>query len=87
MGQREDKESKIPHDEGLQPQQDLRKSDENQHRQPHTEKERDGYVPNVVYTCGAMIHNGQLYIPFATSDTMTRFASVSLQKLLERLVK
>jgi predicted GH43/DUF377 family glycosyl hydrolase len=51
-----------------------------------TEKERDGYVPNVVYTCGAMIHNEQLYIPFATSDTTTRFAVVSVKKLLDRLI-
>ena len=51
-----------------------------------TEQERDGYVPNVVYTCGAMIHNGHLYIPFATSDQVTRFAYVSLARLLERLV-
>jgi predicted GH43/DUF377 family glycosyl hydrolase len=52
-----------------------------------TERERDGYVPNVAYTCGAMIHNGYLYLPFATSDTITRFAMVSLHRLLERLVK
>ena len=51
-----------------------------------TERERDGYVPNVAYTCGAMIHNGQLYLPFATSDTITRFAMVSLEALLSRLV-
>jgi predicted GH43/DUF377 family glycosyl hydrolase len=51
-----------------------------------TEEERDGYVPNVVYTCGAMIHNDYLYIPFSTSDHVTRFAYVSLDKLLERLV-
>jgi predicted GH43/DUF377 family glycosyl hydrolase len=51
-----------------------------------TEKERDGYVPNVVYSCGAMIHNGQVYVPFATSDTATRFATVELDRLLERLV-
>ena len=51
-----------------------------------TEEERDGYVPNVAYTCGAMIHNGQVYNPFATSDTATRFASVSLDRLLDRLV-
>ena len=51
-----------------------------------TEKERDGYVPNVVYTCGAMIHNGLVYIPFGTSDTATRFATVSLDRLLDRLV-
>ena len=37
-----------------------------------TEKERDGYVPNVAYSCGAMIHGGRLYLPFATSDRITR---------------
>jgi predicted GH43/DUF377 family glycosyl hydrolase len=52
-----------------------------------TETERDGYVPNVAYSCGAMIHNGQLYLPFATSDRITRFAMVSLDSLLNRLVK
>jgi predicted GH43/DUF377 family glycosyl hydrolase len=51
-----------------------------------TEEERDGYVPNVVYTCGAMIHGDNLYIPFATSDRVTRFAYLSLDRLLERLV-
>jgi predicted GH43/DUF377 family glycosyl hydrolase len=50
------------------------------------EKERDGYVPNVVYTCGAMIHNEQLYIPFASSDTTTRFGVVSVNRLLDRLI-
>jgi predicted GH43/DUF377 family glycosyl hydrolase len=50
-----------------------------------TEKERDGYVPNVAYTCGAMIHRDQLYIPFATSDTTTRFGMVSVERLLDRL--
>jgi predicted GH43/DUF377 family glycosyl hydrolase len=51
-----------------------------------TEKERDGYVPNVVYSCGSMIHNGDLYLPFATSDMITRFAIVSLDSLLNRLI-
>jgi predicted GH43/DUF377 family glycosyl hydrolase len=50
------------------------------------EEERDGYVPNVVYTCGAMIHNDHLYIPFSTSDHVTRFAYVSLPRLLEKLI-
>jgi predicted GH43/DUF377 family glycosyl hydrolase len=50
------------------------------------ETERDGYVPNVVYTCGAMIHNEQLYIPFATSDTTTRFGVVSVNQLLDQLL-
>jgi predicted GH43/DUF377 family glycosyl hydrolase len=51
-----------------------------------TERERDGYVPNVAYTCGAMIHHGHLYVPFATSDMITRFAMVSLDSLLDRLI-
>ncbi|MEN6451624.1 MAG: glycoside hydrolase family 130 protein [Thermoguttaceae bacterium] len=51
-----------------------------------TEKERDGYVPNVAYSCGAMIHNGRLYIPFATSDMITRIGIVSLDSLLNRLI-
>jgi predicted GH43/DUF377 family glycosyl hydrolase len=51
-----------------------------------TEKERDGYVPNVAYSCGAMIHNGHLYLPFATSDMVTRIAMVSLDSLLNRLI-
>jgi predicted GH43/DUF377 family glycosyl hydrolase len=51
-----------------------------------TEQERDGYVPNVAYSCGAMIHNDQLYLPFATSDMITRFAMVSLDSLLSRLI-
>ncbi len=51
-----------------------------------TEEDRDGYVPNVVYTCGAIIHNKHLHIPYATSDSVTRFAHVSLDQLLDRLV-
>jgi predicted GH43/DUF377 family glycosyl hydrolase len=51
-----------------------------------TEEERDGYVPNVAYSCGAMIHNGRLYLPFATSDRITRMAMVSLDSLLNRLL-
>jgi predicted GH43/DUF377 family glycosyl hydrolase len=50
------------------------------------ERERDGYVPNVAYSCGAMIHNGEVYLPFATSDRVTRFAMVSLDVLLNRLI-
>ncbi len=51
-----------------------------------TEKERDGYVPNVAYSCGAMIHGGRLYLPFATSDRITHMAMVSLDALLKRLI-
>ena len=49
------------------------------------ENERDGYVPNVVYTCGAIVHNGWLVIPYAVSDYAITTATVSLDALLERL--
>ncbi len=38
------------------------------------DEERSGYVPNVVYSCGAMIHNRMLIIPYAVSDSSTRVA-------------
>ncbi len=50
-----------------------------------TEDERVGYVPNVVYSCGSMIHNDKLVIPYAISDQSTTFALVSLPELLAEL--
>jgi len=49
--------------------------------EPH-EGDRDGYVPNVVYTCGAIIHNGELVIPYGISDTMTGIATVGVKDLI-----
>ncbi|MCK5072345.1 MAG: glycoside hydrolase family 130 protein [Bacteriovoracaceae bacterium] len=49
------------------------------------EKEREGYVPNVVYTCGAIIHNGYLVIPYAASDLYTNFAKIEIDQLLKEL--
>lgn len=46
------------------------------------EDEREGYVPNVVYTCGALLHQRRLIIPYAVSDCATRFATVSLDAVL-----
>lgn len=46
------------------------------------ESEREGYVPNVVYTCGAMLHRRELIIPYAMSDSSTSFASASLDEIL-----
>jgi predicted GH43/DUF377 family glycosyl hydrolase len=46
------------------------------------ESERDGYVPNVVYTCGALLHGRELVIPYAMSDSKTKFATVPLDDLL-----
>ena len=47
--------------------------------------ERHGYVPNVVYSCGALTHNGNLVIPYGISDAATGFATVPLDGLLGRL--
>jgi len=51
-----------------------------------SEAEREGYVPNVVYSCGSVIHNGRLYIPYAMSDTATSVASVDADNLINRLL-
>lgn len=47
--------------------------------------ERSGYVPNVVYSCGGLVHNRILVIPYGISDAATGFATVSLDDLLARL--
>jgi predicted GH43/DUF377 family glycosyl hydrolase len=47
--------------------------------------EREGYVPNVVYSCGSIINNGQLILPYGLSDYSSSFATVDMNKLLERL--
>ena len=46
------------------------------------ENERDGYVPNVVYSCGSMIHNDTLIIPYAMSDYVSTYATINLAELL-----
>jgi len=46
------------------------------------ENEREGYVPNVVYTCGALLHNGELVIPYGLADHATGFATVPLTEVL-----
>ncbi|GGM82165.1 glycosidase [Dyadobacter beijingensis] len=48
--------------------------------------ERDGYVPNVVYSCGAFVHNQSLIIPYATSDYASTYAVVELEELLKDLL-
>jgi len=48
-------------------------------------QEREGYVPNVVYSCGQLIHNGHLIIPYAMSDYSSTYATVSLEELLTEL--
>lgn len=50
-------------------------------------QEREGYVPNVVYSCGSMVHGRQLIMPFAVSDRSSMIASVPLDELLGALVR
>ena len=45
--------------------------------------EREGYVPNVVYTCGAMRHKEHIILPYAISDTFSSFATIKIAALLE----
>jgi predicted GH43/DUF377 family glycosyl hydrolase len=47
-----------------------------------TDEERSGYVPNVVYSCGGLIHRDMLVIPYGISDRAAGFAVVSLEELL-----
>jgi predicted GH43/DUF377 family glycosyl hydrolase len=50
------------------------------------EDERDGYVPNVVYSCGALIHNNALVLPYAVSDYASTYGVVDLTELLDALI-
>jgi predicted GH43/DUF377 family glycosyl hydrolase len=51
------------------------------------DSEREGYVPNVVYTCGAIVHAGQLVIPYGFSDSGIAIAHVALDDLLNVLLR
>ncbi len=50
-----------------------------------SEEEREGYVPNVVYSCGGIIHNEHLILPYAVSDYSSAYATVELAALLKEL--
>jgi predicted GH43/DUF377 family glycosyl hydrolase len=50
-----------------------------------SEEEREGYVPNVVYTCGAIILNDDVIIPYATSDSISHIAIISVKELLGKM--
>jgi len=45
--------------------------------------EREGYVPNVVYTCGAMRHGNQVVLPYAVSDTFSNFGTIDISDLMK----
>jgi predicted GH43/DUF377 family glycosyl hydrolase len=50
-----------------------------------SDTERNGYVPNVVYSCGALLHGDHIIIPYGVSDWRIRFASISVSDLLQKM--
>jgi predicted GH43/DUF377 family glycosyl hydrolase len=50
-----------------------------------TEDERDGYVPNVVYSCGAILHRDHIILPYGMADASVGVATISVHELLDRL--
>ncbi len=48
-------------------------------------EEREGYVPNVVYSCGGIIHNKHLILPYAISDYSSSYATIELAAILKEL--
>lgn len=51
------------------------------------EEEREGYVPNVVYSCGSLIHNNHLILPYAVSDYASSYVTVNMDELFAALLK
>lgn len=51
-----------------------------------SDDDREGYVPNVVYTCGALAHGGRLFLPYAVADSSVTFCWVDLDELLAEMV-
>ncbi|MEU7943601.1 glycoside hydrolase family 130 protein [Micromonospora taraxaci] len=51
------------------------------------EDDRDGYVPNVVYSCGGLVHDGELWLPYGASDARVGFATVPVPALLAAMVE
>ena len=52
-----------------------------------SESEREGYVPNVVYSCGSLLHGNTVVLPYGCSDSSVRFAIVDLPRLLDRMIR
>lgn len=48
--------------------------------------EREGYVPNVVYSCGGIVHNNKLIVPYGLSDYSSSFITVDLNALLDKIL-
>ncbi|GAB3383075.1 glycoside hydrolase family 130 protein [Micromonospora halotolerans] len=51
------------------------------------EAERDGYVPNVVYSCGGLVHAGELWLPYGASDARVGFATAPVSALIAAMVE
>jgi predicted GH43/DUF377 family glycosyl hydrolase len=51
------------------------------------ESEREGYVPNVVYSCGGLVHDGRFWLPYGASDVRVGFASIPLDRLISQMVR
>lgn len=51
-----------------------------------SDENRDGYVPNVLYTCGALKHGNQLFLPYGIADSSVSFAMVDIDKLVGSMV-
>jgi len=49
------------------------------------EYEREGYVPNVVYSCGSMAHEGNLILPYAMSDSASTLATINIEELINEM--
>jgi predicted GH43/DUF377 family glycosyl hydrolase len=52
-----------------------------------SESGREGYVPNIVYTCGSLLHGDDLFIPFALADKTTSLAVVNTDSLIDQAMK
>ena len=50
------------------------------------ETEREGYVPNVVYSCGGLVHDGRFWLPYGASDVRVGFTSIPLDRLFAAMV-
>ncbi len=50
-----------------------------------SDEDREGYVPNVVYTCGALAHGRRLFMPYGVADSSVGFSYIDLDQLLAAL--
>ena len=49
------------------------------------DEDREGYVPNVVYTCGGLVHGRELFLPYGVADSSVAFAWINLGELLSAM--